>query len=107
MTRKPELAKKLNGRLPNLHMLVTVDATSPKSVWDTYEGRLCYGPRRAEDKIPATQLRDKRLVTVFPYHSSGKVVGSIPEHKLDCPAVRKTKSGCLECTRCWTWKAVR
>jgi len=99
MTRKPELAKKLNGRLPNLRMLVTVDATSPQSVWDTYDGRLCYGPRRAEDKVP----RDKRLVTVFPYHASGKVVGNVPTHALDCPAVRHKVSGCLECTRCWTW----
>lgn len=100
MTRKPELAKKLNSRLPNLRMLLTIDATTPDKVWDKYDGRMCYGPRRAEDKIP----RDKRLVVIFPYHNSGKVVGNVPAHKLDCPAVRHTKAGCLECGRCWSWE---
>jgi len=101
MTRKPELAHQLNGRSQNLRLLVTVDASSPDSTWD-YDGRLCYGPRRATDKVP----RDKRIVTVFPYHNSGKIVGSVPEHRLDCPAIRHKVSGCLECGRCWLWKVI-
>jgi hypothetical protein len=101
MTRKPELAKKINGAgLPNLSMLVTVDATSPRRVWDEYQGRMCFGPRRAQDNVP----EDRRLVTVFPYHNSGKIVGQVPEHPLDCPAVRHKVSGCLECGRCWKWE---
>ena len=98
MTRKPELAKLLNGRRPNLHLLVTVDAASPRQTW-AYQGPMCFGPRRAQDKVP----NDSRIVTVFPYHSSGKVVGHVPEHKLDCPAIRHKVSGCLECCRCWIW----
>jgi hypothetical protein len=99
MTRKPELAKKLNGRLPNLRMLVTADAASPESVWD-YDGRMCFGPRRHEDTVP----RDRRIVTVFPYHNSGRVVNNVPEHRLDCPAIRHTATGCHDCGRCWKWK---
>jgi hypothetical protein len=98
MTRKTDLATKLNGRLANLHLLVSVDASSPDKVWE-YKGRMCFGPRRAEDSVPS----DRRLVTVFPYHNSGSVVGKIPEHRLDCPAVRHTVSGCSECGRCWKW----
>ena len=98
MTRKPKLAKQLNGRRPNLKFLVTVDAASPRHSWN-YQGALCFGPRRAQDKVP----NDSRIVTIFPYHNSGKVVGKVPEHKLDCPAVRHKISGCLECGRCWNW----
>jgi hypothetical protein len=99
MTRKPELARKLNNKFPNLHLLVTADASSPDKVWD-YEGRMCFGPRRAQDHVP----RDRRIVTVFPYHNSGKVVNHVPEHRLDCPAIRHKVSGCLDCGRCWKWK---
>jgi hypothetical protein len=96
MTRKPELATAINNRLPNLGLLVTVDAASPPDTWQ-YQGRLCYGPRRAQDLVPD----DHRIITVFPYHNSGKIVGSVPEHKLDCPAIRHKVSGCLECGQCW------
>jgi len=98
MTRKIKVATAVNGRLPNLKLMVSVDASSPKNVWD-YDGVLCYGPRRAEDRIP----EDDRIITVFPYHSSGKVVGQVPDDPRDCPAVRHKVSGCSECGRCFTW----
>lgn len=100
MTRKPELAKAINDGPANLCLLVTVDAATPASVWDNYAGAICYGPRRATDQVP----NDPRIITVFPYHNSGKVVGNVPEHRLDCPAVRHRTSGCPECGRCWSWK---
>jgi hypothetical protein len=51
MTRKLEIAKALNGKLPNLKIMVSVDASSPASVWK-YPGVLCYGPRMAADVVP-------------------------------------------------------
>jgi len=101
MTRKLEIAKALNGHYPNLKVMVSVDSSSPESVWK-YKGTLCWGPRLANDQVPQT---DKRIRTIFPYHSHGKVVKShnIPNDKRDCPAVRHIKSGCLECRRCWNW----
>jgi len=99
MTRKPEIAEEINGAgLPNLSILLTVDASSPEPVWD-YSGAMCFGPRLAEHKVP----RDKRIITVFPYHAGGKIIGNVPVHYKDCPAVRKKKKGCLECHRCWNW----
>ena len=102
MTRKPDIARRLNGRRPNLRILVTVDASSPRSTW-RYKGRLCYGPRRSGDTVP----NDSRIVTVFPRHFAGRLVGSIPHHRLDCPAIRHTVPGCHACTRCWNWKLPR
>ena len=102
MTRKPEIATALmKSRTPNLRMMVTVDASSPAGTWN-YKGRLCYGPRRAPDSVPKN---DKRIVTVFPRHCTGRICGDVPKHKLDCPAVRHTiTGGCLACGRCWNWK---
>ena len=98
MTRKIPIAKGINGKLPNLSILVTVDPTSPKSVWD-YDGTLCFGPRRPEDSVPD----DERIITIFPYHHIGRIVGNIPDDPRDCPAVRHRVKGCSECKRCWSW----
>jgi hypothetical protein len=100
MTRKTDIASEVNGMgLPNLSLLVSVDASSPEATWN-YDGALCYGPRRVQDRVP---LRDKRIVTIFPYHFSGKMVGNIPKDKRDCPAVRHSVKGCYQCGRCWNW----
>jgi hypothetical protein len=99
MTRKPEIATRLNNKQPNLHLLVSVDSSSPASTW-SYPGKLCYGPRRAEDHVPA----DKRIVTVFPRHCTGRIVNNVPDHPKDCPSVRHTAAGCHDCGRCWSWK---
>jgi hypothetical protein len=98
MTRKLDVATELNGRLPNLKLLVSVDSSSPDSVWN-YPGKLCFGPRLAGDKVPA----DRKIVTVFPYHFAGRVVNGIPRHKKDCKAVHHEISGCMSCGRCWKW----
>jgi hypothetical protein len=101
MTRKLEIAKALNGHYPNLKIMVSVDSSSPEAVWN-YQGTLCWGPRLATDKVPKAY---KRIRTIFPYHRSGKIVQvkSMPQDKRDCPAVRHTKNGCLDCGRCWNW----
>lgn len=101
MTRKVEIANALNGKLPNLKIMVSVDSSTPKETWK-YQGTLCWGPRLKDDRVP---LKDKRIRTIFPYHFAGKIVKShnIPNDKRDCPAVRHTKDGCLSCGRCWTW----
>ena len=98
MTPKPNIATALNDQLPNLRLLVTVDASSPIWIWK-YSGKLCYGPRRQEDPIPD----DGRIITIFPKHSKGKIVGKVPHHSKDCPAVRHTVKGCIDCGRCWNW----
>jgi len=98
MTRKTDIAREINGCLPNLSLLVSVDASSPASTWD-YRGKLCFGPRRAQDTVPV----DSRIITVFPYHLGGKVVQGIPRHKKDCKAVYHEITGCSECGRCWKW----
>lgn len=98
MTRKTDIATALNNILPNLHLLLTVDASSPKPVWN-YQGKMCYGPRRAHDNVPD----DPRIVTVFPYHASGRIIGNVPPHDKDCPAVRHHVIGCVICRRCWRW----
>jgi hypothetical protein len=98
MTRKPPIARYLNGKAPNLKMLLSIDASTPESVWKTYKGPLCWGPRHAEDNIPD----DPRIITVFPKHVTGKVK-DIPHHPKDCPAVRHTVDGCLSCNRCSNW----
>lgn len=99
MTRKPEIAEGLNNQLPNLKLLLTIDAETPKKVWKNYKGKLCFGPRREIDKVP----NNKRIITVFPYHCHGKVVKGTPTHKKDCQAVYHNISGCSECGRCWDW----
>ena len=98
MTRKLEIAEALNGHLPNLKIMVSVDSSSPEAV-QNYKGTLCWGPRLATDQVPDL----KKIRTIFPYHRSGKVIKEIPEDRRDCPAVRHQVSGCLECERCWNW----
>ncbi len=98
MTRKIELAKALNNKLPNLRVMVSIDATSPKSIWK-YDGALCYGPRHPEDKVPD----DPRILIVFPRHHTGKVIKGMPHHPKDCQGVWHTISGCMVCGRCWEW----
>jgi hypothetical protein len=98
MTRKTEIARAINkARLPNLRILVTVDATSPKRTWD-YPGTLCYGPRHANDRVP----KDRRILTVFPAHYAGKVGKNVPRDPRDCPAVWN-HSKCETCGRCFSW----
>jgi len=99
MTRKTNIATKVNGKLPNLSILMSIDVTSPDSVWK-YDGALCFGPRRPEDAVPD----DERIITIFPRHHGGRVIGNTPTDKKDCPAVRHTVNGCIECKRCWNWK---
>lgn len=100
MTRKVDIAYAINTRgLPNLSILLSVDVTSPKSVWK-YNGAMCFGPRRPEDDIPD----DPRIVTVFPRHHAGRVIMKVPNHPKDCPAVRHKVDGCIHCRRCWTAK---
>ena len=60
--------------LANLSLLVSVDVTSPGSVWKYQSGPLCFGPRRPEDAVPD----DKRIITIFPRHHAGRVIGDIP-----------------------------
>ena len=98
MTRKLNIATELNGKLPNLKLMVSVDATSPKEIWD-YNGVLCYGPKLKGDVVP----KDKRILTVFPYHFSGRVVKGVTRHKKDCLAVHHEIDGCLSCGKCWNW----
>jgi hypothetical protein len=99
MTRKLDIARMVNHKLPNLRLMVSVDSSSPASVWK-YDGVLCWGPRLAEDLVP----RDPRIRTVFPYHSMGRVVKAklMPHDRRDCRAVWHEISGCQECGRCWT-----
>lgn len=99
MTRKLDIAKKLNGKLPNLKLMVSVDASSPQKIWD-YNGVLCYGPKLKDDKVP----KDKRIITVFPYHSHGRVVKGVTKNPKDCKAVHHLISGCSVCGRCWDWE---
>ena len=98
MTRKLEIAKALNNKLPNLKLMVSVDSSSPESVWK-YNGALCFGPRLQGDKVP----KDKRIKVIFPYHQSGHVVKGVPRDKKDCKAVLHEIPGCLNCGRCWSW----
>ncbi len=99
MTRKPEIAKVINDQLPNLRLLLSIDATTPKKVWSKFPGKMCFGPRRDVDTVPD----DPRIIIVFPYHCHGSVVKNVPKHPLDCLAVWHEVSGCLECARCWDW----
>ena len=98
MTRKLEIAKALNGKLDNMKLMVSVDSSSPDSVWN-YNGKLCFGPRLPGDKVP----KDKRIVTVFPYHKGGRVIKAVPKDVKDCKAVWHEIPGCLACGRCWSW----
>jgi hypothetical protein len=98
MTRKLEIDKAKNKKRPNLKLMVSVDSSSPASVWK-YNGTLCWGPRLKEDRIP----EDKRIHTVFPYHSRGRVVKGMPTNPKDCAAVWHKIPGCLSCGRCWNW----
>jgi len=98
MTRKMHIAEALNGIFPNLHLLLTADATSPKSIWE-YQGAMCFGPRRPKDTVPD----DDRIKIVFPRHFAGRVSKGMPRHQKDCLAVWHDISGCVECGRCWNW----
>ena len=98
MTRKTEIAEAVNGKLPNLKLLLSVDSSSPDSVWD-YQGKMCFGPRREGEKVP----RSRQIVTVFPYHFGGHIVGHVERHPKDCPSVRHDATGCHDCGRCWGW----
>jgi hypothetical protein len=100
MTRKLEIARALNGKYPNLKLMVSIDSSSPKEVRN-YQGTLCWGPRMATDTVP----KNKRIHTIFPYHNSGKIVNSkaMPHDNRDCKAVWHEINGCSECGRCWNW----
>jgi len=98
MTRKPEIAQAINGKYPNLKLLVTVDASSPKATWE-YKGAMCYGPRRPGDQVPD----DDRIITVFPRHFAGRVIKGVEHHPKDCKAVWHEITGCMACGQCWNW----
>jgi hypothetical protein len=101
MTRKIEIAKALNNKLPNLKFMVSVDSSTPKSIWENYKGTLCWGPRFAGDVVPNL----KNIRTIFPYHFAGKIVKKdhMPHDPRDCPAIWHKVSGCLSCGKCWNW----
>ena len=99
MTRKPEIADKVNNRVKNLKLLVTVDHTSPDSTW-FYDGAMCFGPRMPEDTVLPD---DDRILVVFPYHFRGKVARGVQTHPKDCQAVWHKITGCRQCGRCWKW----
>jgi hypothetical protein len=101
MTRKLEIARALNGKYPNLKLMVSIDSSSPAETL-AYKGTLCWGPRLASDAIPD----NKHIHTIFPYHNSGKIVNPkiMPHDSRDCPAVRHIVKGCSDCGgRCWSW----
>ena len=98
MTRKIEIAKALN-RIKNIKIMVSIDSSSPEEI-KKYKGALCWGPNLPNDKIP----KQKNIITVFPYHSHGRVVNNVKRHPKDCKAVWHEIPGCLSCGRCWTWK---
>lgn len=98
MTRKPEIAETLN-QVHNLHLMVSVDASSPESVWN-HQGALCYGPRHADDQVP----EDDRIKVVFPKHVTGRVLKAIKKHPKDCMGTWHEIDGCMDCGRCWQWK---
>lgn len=99
MTRKLEVAKALNKKVPNLKIMVSVDSSSPDSIWK-YNGVLCFGPRLKNDTVPKN---DKRIRIIFPYHKGGRIIKGVPEDKKDCQAVYHRIPGCLSCGRCWNW----
>ena len=98
MTRKLEIARALNKKVPNLRILVSLDSSSPLET-ESYEGKMCFGPRLETDDVP----NDDRIIVVFPFHNRGKIAKTMPLHAKDCPAVYHKVANCLECTRCWTW----
>jgi hypothetical protein len=98
MTRKPEIAKAVNGHAPNLRLLLSVDSSSPKSVWQ-YQGAMCWGPRRPTDQVPD----DPRIKVIFPRHFAGRVVNGMPRDPRDCLSVWHDLDGCSSCGRCWSW----
>jgi hypothetical protein len=102
MTRKLPIAYALQDVTPNIKLMVSVDATSPKETWAYTGSPLCYGPRLAQDIVPND---DPRILTIFPYHFAGSIVNIklMPKDSRDCPAVRHEVSGCQACGRCWKW----
>jgi hypothetical protein len=98
MTRKVDIAQAVNNKYPNLHLLLSVDNSSPSTVWN-YSGAMCWGPRMAEDVVP----QDSRIKIIFPCHHAGHVKSTIEKDPRDCQAVRHNISGCMECGRCWNW----
>jgi hypothetical protein len=98
MSRKLGILNSLNGQYKNLHMLLSVDSSSPDWVWK-YPGAMCWGPRLKDDVVPP----DPRIKVVFPYHCTGRVIKSVPVDGRDCQAVRHAIEGCRVCKRCWSW----
>ncbi len=101
-TRNIEVAEALNGKLSNLSLIVSIDATSPKGFADGFDGPLAFGPRNPGDELPD----DPRIIVVFPTHHQGKPDAAIPIDGKDCPAtrfkVREEKLGaCDRCKRCY------
>jgi len=88
-----------DGRLPNLSLIVTFDATSPDKELAGYEGPLAFGPRKPKDPVPD----DARIIVVFPEHHSGRTIANVPLHPKDCPATRGhvRRNACQRCQRCW------
>ena len=55
MTRKLEIARAVNNKVSNLKIMVSVDSSSPDSVWK-YNGVLCFGPRYKTDRVPSSPI---------------------------------------------------
>jgi len=96
-SRKPNIVLGLNNKLPNLYMQLTVDYTTPLSIWSDIDCDIAYGPRMQWDDVP----EDERIRVVFPYHFSGKVVKGVPHHPKDCQAVWDHSLHCVDCRRCY------
>jgi hypothetical protein len=101
-SRNRKVVEQINGKLPNLSLIISIDATSPKGFVDGYDGPLAFGPRNPGDEVPD----DDRIIVIFPTHHRGKPDKAIPVDGKDCPATRFThrseKHGaCNRCRRCY------
>lgn len=98
MSKNKEVLYLINGsKLKNLSLLYSIDATTPKKEWETYEGGMVFGPRLVGDPVPS----DNRIRTVFPYHKGGKVETGAEHHHKNCKAVFNHSIKCSSCKRCW------
>lgn len=104
MTKKTEIAEKINGKVKNLSLLVSIDNSSPESTL-AYKGSKCYTALPTDDLSKI--VKDKSIKVIFPYHCSGKVVQKeLSETKKtvkDCPIVRKKEgiNSCFDCRMCF------
>jgi len=96
-SRKPVIVDMLNDQLPNVYMQLSVDYTTPVSLWEDADCDISYGPRMQDDEVPD----DARIRVVFPYHFRGRVINGVPHHHKDCHAVWDHSIHCYQCKRCY------